>query len=116
MVIFYQNNSEGSFDDSLREPEQLPQRVFCVVTVWDTPLTSIEFHFPQICPPANLTRVSKYFLPAFSNFWPQHLNMIFQWKWPGFIEISFGLFPGGVRSDLEKVAIMANLSVLFFPD
>ena len=116
MVIFYQNNSEGSFDDSLRELEQLPQRVFCVVTVWDTPLTSIEFHFPQICPPANLTRVSKYFLPAFSNFWPQHLNIVFQWKWPGFIEISFGLFPGGVRSDLEKVAIMANLSVLFFPD
>ena len=50
MVIFYQNNSEGSFDDSLRELEQLPQRVFCVVTVWDTPLTSIEFHFPQHLP------------------------------------------------------------------
>ena len=58
MVIFYQNNSEGSFDDSLREPEQLPQRVFCVVTVWDTPLTSIEFHFPQICPPENLTQLA----------------------------------------------------------
>ena len=59
MVIFYQNNLEGSFDNAVRELEQLPQRVFCV-TVWDTPppptLGSIEFHFPakfgrgEICP------------------------------------------------------------------
>ena len=55
-MIFYQNNLEGSFDNSVRELEQLPQRVFCV-TVWDTP--PLNFTFPKFARGGNLppTRV-----------------------------------------------------------
>ena len=38
--------------------------------------------------------------------------MILEMEMDCFIELSFGLFPGGVPSDLEKVAIIANKAVL----
>ena len=111
---------EGSFDDSVRELEQLPQRVFCV-TVWDTPppLVPLNFTFPkfarrEICPRRLYVSVSVklLFTRILKLLAPDIWIWYYKWKWSVFIEISFGLFPGGVPSDLEKVAIIENKAVL----
>ena len=111
IVSFYQNNFEGSFDHSVRELEQLPQRFFCA-TVWDTPpsVGSIEFHFPEICPRGNLTDPTRVFCLPVKILFVRILKVChptFEYdismEVVCFIEITFGLFPGGRPSDLEKL-------------
>ena len=84
IVSFYQNNFEGSFDHSVRELEQLPQRFFCV-TVWDTPpsVGSIEFHFPEICPRGNLTQPDSCVLSPGQNTFCPHSETLppYIWIW-----------------------------------